>query len=227
MANGVCQPEITPSKGQARVWAEMRTNYERASAAGGLRRQMKIEMSAECLEMTTKVARFMSQVRCGRHHCIVEANRSQEAWVVTGSGFAALSVRRRNLRFMNWLDGENRIQDIRTRGRRRFPPQRLTPASSAIHSSTISTRDWVDHCRVPWSGQHPARESREQQRRESCKTWMNCWRFAAACRSRPAAHVHRTEGSWLFSADVFIPVCIGWHCWHLGVCCITFDRFSR
>jgi len=131
---------------------------------------------------------------------------------------------------LNWLDGRTVSRFLSCREFAARVPFRhsVLRLSSAIilRSSPSLLRERLKHCRSPWSGHHPSRESREAQRRELPQNWMNCWRFDGAFRSRPAAHVLEREGCWLF-CEWYLSWVPCWHCWALGFCPLPFDRFSR
>jgi len=201
-------PEINPVNGQARVWAEI-DNSSGASEAWLATADEDRNAWTERREMTTELRNTYSgpAAHAARPHLQRAANRLAGSLGREGSGFVAVPLRsrRRNLPILELARRREQPPGYLPRVRRRVSAAADYACSSAIILCQ-SLREWVDHCRVAWSGQHPARESREAA---TARAPANLDELAgdspAALRPRRAAHVAGTKGHVVvFRARIYL-----------------------
>jgi putative peptide zinc metalloprotease protein len=105
--------------------------------------------------------------------CREQQTGSQEAWVVKDPvSLRYFTLTPQEFAILNWLDGENSLQDICREFANAFPPQRITPAHLQSFFTNLYENGLIT-AEAPDQGSILLDNRGRQQRRERLQTWLN------------------------------------------------------
>ena len=105
--------------------------------------------------------------------CSEQRIGSQEAWVVKDPvSLRYFTLTPQEFAILNWLDGENSLQDICREFAAAFPPQRITPAHLQSFFANLYENGLII-AEAPDQGSILLENRERQQRRERLQTWLN------------------------------------------------------
>ena len=105
--------------------------------------------------------------------CSEQRTGSQKAWVVKDPvSLRYFTLTPEEFAILNWLDGENSLQDICREFAAAFPPQRITPAHLQSFFANLYENGLII-AEAPDQGSILLENRQRQQRRERMQTWLN------------------------------------------------------